>query len=46
MIQLKILATKTTAKIVLDINIFKKGGGMSWKLLNNHKGMGCLTGIV
>lgn len=46
MIQLKILATKTTAKIVLDINIFKKGGGMSWRLLDNHKSMGCLTGIV
>lgn len=46
MIQLKILATKTTAKIVLDINIFKKGGEMSWRLLDNHKSMGCLTAIV
>lgn len=46
MIQLKILATKNNSKIVLDINISKKGGGMSWRLLDNHKGMGCLTGIV
>lgn len=37
---------KQQQKIVLDINIFKKGGGMSWKLLDNHKGMGYLTGLV
>lgn len=50
MIQLKLLITKITMKIMLerelDNIIFSKGGGMILRLLDNHKSIQCLSSIV